>query len=139
MKVLKMENPTSIEKFGKDHASLLAYFECVCVDKKGEIDGSRIRVNTNRHPVFGDRGRMSLMSMSWQDSWCTRLRNGEKAQPWHDDVDIMDELEHYGYIEFIGTMVNPYVRMTELGNKTAHKIRIHKSNGGTFSTFKDWN
>jgi len=39
-----------IDKFGKSHWGLLLYIETRCVDYKGKLDFSQMRINGERHP-----------------------------------------------------------------------------------------
>jgi hypothetical protein len=137
MKEKQIKGSIPIEAWGKDHASMLGYVECCCVDKKGLLDGNRVRVNSNEHPVFGDQGlkfRGGRVS-NWEDSWRTHIKAGFVAPAYHDDVHVLDELEEHGFVTLVGTMVNPYYAMTKQGLAVAHALREHKANGGSFYQF----
>jgi hypothetical protein len=120
-----------LSDFGRDHWSLLAYCETVCVDRKGILEYERMTCNTTRHPTksgnfpFGGRPQ-------WKDEYGTRTKNGIIG--WHDDFDCLDELEEYGFLTI--DYKKKKVKLTELGLRTAGAIRMHKANSGTFSTFE---
>ena len=128
-----------VERFGKDHSSLLAYIETRCVDSTGNtgtLDPLRMRCNPKRHPVmavsrFGER--------RWESTYGTRLhttRTGRVVQlKTHDDWDCLDDLEAAGLVEVL-SLVNGIVRMTPSGLKVAAALRTHKAEGGVFATFR---
>ena len=93
-----------VELFGKDHWSLLGYIETCCVDKKGEMDHDRLRVNPDHNPDLGCT-RNRFEAMEWKDEYSTRL----KTFPWksqdekkqakhrvsgHDDWDCIEDYYH---------------------------------------------
>jgi len=105
----------SIDKFGKDHWSLLAYLETRCVDHKGTVDKNHLRMN-GKYPTI--------------------LKNREKLEN-HNDLDCISDLEFYGFLrDELTETCGGIVELTDLGIKTAQQIRIHKSKGKTFATFE---
>ena len=118
---------TDLDKWGKDHWSLLAYVETCCVDDCGTLDRKRMRCNEKRHPL------LKATSHEWLPTWGTILKKG--TIEYHDDWDCLDDLNDAGFVNEI-SMINGIVSITEKGTKVAHQIRKHKADGGTFSTFK---
>jgi len=125
---------TPMEKWGKDHWSLFAYVETVCVDRK-PIDRERVRCNPLTHVLLqGYRTRMLRSPIvDGRYQYPTRLKDGETIAG-HDDWDVLDDLEEAGLVE-IYSLVNGFVRMTTKGSRVAALLRQHKSNGGSFASF----
>ena len=129
-----------VERFGKDHWSLLAYVETRCVDSAtntGQLDPLRVRCNPKRHPLMAvSRG---FEPRRWEPSYGSRLRatrTGRVPQlKTHDDWDCLDDLETAGLVEVL-SLVNGFVRMTPSGLKVAAALRAHKAEGGVFATFR---
>lgn len=140
---------TPVQKFGKDHWSLLAYVETRCVDGSagiGALDRNRMRCNQERHPLLG--GSLSA-APGWKPQYSTRLAGffefKDRAIPavaiaagfmldGHDDWDCLDDLEACGFVEILST-ANGAVRLTPAGLKVAAALREHKATGGMFATF----
>lgn len=122
-------------EFGRDHWSLLAYVETLCVDSRGngigEMDKRRLRCNPKRHPVHAVNERFC----KWDSNYSTRLSEDVKPVPGHDDWDCLDDLEAAGLIEVMSE-VNGFVILSDRGREMASRIRAHKSRGGAFSTFR---
>ena len=136
-----MVNTVPIQDFGKDHFSLLAYVEALCVEsiKKGvgEIDYRRMRVNENTH------GPLARNLGVWRPEHGSRLKGywNEKHNvcpsrrlDQHDDIDCLDDLGDAGLVEII-SLINGFVRLTDKGREIAARLRAHKSRGGVFATF----
>ncbi len=119
-----------LEEFGKDHWSTFAYAETCCVDSKGRLDSSRLRINGNKHPLMGGNGT------AWNPIYGTRAKDGKIPCPDHDDWDCLEELEREDLIEIVGTMINPVVKLTGKGIIVAGDLRRHKANGEQFATFE---
>ena len=140
-------SPTPVEQFGKDHWSMLAYVETLCVDGKnglGVIDGRRVRCNPERHPG------LESSPGGWQDRYSTKLagffefedRNDPAAAAGagvmllgHDDWDCLEDLEAAGFVQVL-TLTSGGVKMTDEGNRVASLIRSHKASGGHFAGFR---
>lgn len=129
--------PVPVDKFGKDHWSLLAYVETRVVDYTvssdvGELDRNHLRWNKNKYSLLA--GRHS----AWDSAWGTHLRSIGKRDPEilsdHDDWDCLQDLEAAGFVEIL-SMVNAYVCLPPEGYIAAKKLREHKGAGGTFSDF----
>lgn len=97
-----MSNHITIDRWGKDHWSLLAYVESVCVDGHGEIDLRRMRCDADRHPGYAVRQGFDDNS---HKKYSTRLQDGELQD--HDDWDCLDDLEAAGLVEDVGFTMQP--------------------------------
>ncbi len=129
-----------VEKFGKDHWSLLGYIETVVVDFTddgvGKVVHDRMRCNSGTHPeLLGPRQRMAS---NWEPAYGTRLRgffeDKSRHLPDHDDWDCLKDLEATGFLVIIDAKKGS-VKLTEGGIKVAQELRTHKINGGNFSNF----
>lgn len=146
----KAEKPTAapahvpVEKWGKDHWSLLAYVETLCVDSSkkgiGEIDKRRVRCNENRHTLHA----VNYPTCKWQSSYGTRLqgywaKDGRtvpaKLMKDHDDWDCLSDLDAAGMVEVISE-ANGFVKLTQRGSTVAGALRAYKAQGGVFADFK---
>lgn len=119
-----------MENWGKDHWSLLAFFETQVVKNINLIDTRRMRINDKKRQFGNGNG------FSWQDSWGTRQKDGNIPDGSHDDIDVMEELQKEGFCKNEFTNLNPLVTLTKKGWETCAKIREHKGNGGVFNNFK---
>lgn len=136
----------NIERFGKDHWSLFAYIEYICVNGNnglGKIQRNRVRCNSSKHPLLS-------AGIKWEDSYSTRL-SGFFEYPFnadiekscatgfqilgHDDWDCIDDLNNAGLIEIV-SFANGIVKLTEKGIAVLSQLISHKANGGNFSNFK---
>lgn len=130
----------SVEQFGKDHWSLLAYVETRCVDYKGELDREHLRCNEKIRPMLKGY-RTAGPGMGWKPEYGTRLKgyfedrtNKALKLEDHDDWDCLDDLEDAGYIEIL-SLVNGWVTLTKLGSEVSSKLRLHKAQGKMFADF----
>lgn len=134
-----------ISEWGKDHFSLVAYIETLCVDSSkkgvGEIDKRRMRANPKRHSFHAVN---AVVCGPWNPDHGTRLagywdtlgrRIPARMLPQHDDWDALDDLEKAGLVEIISE-ANGFVRLTEKGMKIAAEVRAYKAKGGMFSGFR---
>lgn len=113
----------TIEQFGRDHWSTLAYFETLVVDNGGRIDKRRMRCDGARHPQFGH------LPLGIVGRCPTRLKGGVELDD-HDDWDCMDDLEAAGLIETSGTGMFPVVQLTPRGHEIANALRRHRADSG---------
>jgi hypothetical protein len=120
-----------VEKFGKDHWSLLAYIETCCADNGGVIDLRRVRVNPNTHPLCAV-GQHS--PRNWLPTYSTIL-NDSTLLYGHDDIDCLDDLEKAGMI-YIKSLVNGFVFLSPLGIKISARLRKHKIEGKQYRDFE---
>lgn len=131
----------TIDDFGKDHWSLLAYIKTRCVDYKGVLDIKHMRTKnpalTPANSIFGPQ--------AWKPEYGTRLSgywnkdgsiNPKRRLDNHDDHDCQEDFERLGLIENIGTGLNPAVKLTEQGLELAAQVDAYKANGGVFAHFK---
>lgn len=121
-----------IAEWGKDHFSMLGYVECVCVDRNGQIDQTRVRCNPERHPGLALEQHRRGGEEAYK--YPSRLRGG-KTEPGHDDWDCFYDLEEEGLIRDVGTGVQPRAVMTKRGLAIAAQLREHKAKGGMFAGF----
>lgn len=123
-----------MERFGKDHWSLLAYIETCCVEGEngiGSINFYRMRCNIEQHPsLVGSYPT----TRSWKREYGTVLRDGSIID-WHDDIHCLDDLERAGLIEIV-SLANGLVKLTERGNKICSLLRTHKANGKKWVDFE---
>jgi hypothetical protein len=127
----------TINKWGKDHWSLLAFMGVICTDYKGninEMNMRRMRCNPSRHPLNVTHTFGSPALMRWQLSYSTIIKSGAVIHD-HDDWDCLDDLEAEGLLENIGTLVNPMIVMTEQGWDILSKLNQHKASGGKYRDF----
>jgi len=136
-----------IEKWGKDHFSLLGYVGCRVVDNQGTIDMDHMRVNQDRH-LAAHTGRNTYGQASdackWEPEHGTRLAGFFEAKgkakeafrlPDHDDIDCLDDLDAARLIVDHGSAMFPRITLTELGRRIEFQLREHKSKGGHFAGF----
>lgn len=136
----------NVTDFGKDHWSLLAYIETLCVDSGkggiGEIDKLRVRCNPKRHPLHAVSS--GLGPRTWKPEYGTRLtgfwKDDKTTDPKrqlksHDDWDCLYDLEMAGLLAIISE-VNGFVRLTRRGIRMTAEVRAHKAQGGVFATFR---
>lgn len=111
------EYPVAVEKFGRDHWSLLLYIETRCVDHNGVPRREHMRCSPKRNPGQAHDGTERHKKLS-----PTRLKGGELLYN-RDDWDCADDLEAAGYVQQIGTGANPRFAMTEVGWAVAGRLR----------------
>lgn len=156
-KQLTEYEPVSIEHFGRDHWSTLAYAEVRAVDHGGAISPPHMRTDYRRHPGFPTP--MSVGNAHGR--YPTRLADG--ALDDHDDWDCLLDFAALGWIELGGDMpleawdvprgargplargrdggirapgAHVTVRFTPDGNAAAAALRAFKAAGGNFATFR---
>ena len=112
---------TKLDKWGKDHWSLLAYIETRCVDYKGILERSHMRCNENKHPLL--KG-LACGGLKWDEDYSTITKDGRIKE--HDDWDVLDDLEVVGFIEIM-SLVNQRVQITDKGRAVVNLLREHKS------------
>lgn len=134
--MLKIDNcqQVRVESFGRDHWSVLAYIETRIVDNEGVPDFNHMRTSATRHPMFLGSGQRLLVANGGYAEYPTTLKGGELL-PNHDDWDCAEDLESAGFIKNCGTGLNPQFMLTKIGKAIVSKLRQHKGDGGTFSSF----
>ena len=126
-----------MSRWGKDHWSVFAYIESLCVDYPDGIarpDRRRMQTNPARHP--GLVGVMTVGTVLDATEYGIRLAGGKELPgAYYDEWDCIDDLEWYGLVRSMGTGINPEYRMTEKGMCMAAQLRTHKANGGQYANF----
>ena len=118
-----------MERWAKDHWSILAYIETCAVDHYGELDKRRMRANPDTHPMhYVNTGCI------WMPLYGTRLKNPIETLSEHDDWDCIEDMEDYGLVELISS-INGFIRLTDKGRKIVNKLREHKAAGKNYSEF----
>lgn len=135
---LKKRPHVPIDKFGKDHWSLLAYIGTVVIDRSGIMEGPKLR--TNKRPGIE---KHFTAEAKWRPEWGTRLKGYFKntndktlCLSDHDDIDCCEDMEAEGLIT-LGTMVSCFVQLTEKGREFLHALYRYKEDGGSFANFED--
>ena len=124
------------ESWGKDHWSLLAYFETRCVDHRGVPDFDHMRINSKKRGFSkGNLKHAMGMGQDWDTAHGTKLKQGSVPDGNHDDYDVMEELEKLGFLNNVGSGINPVIKLTKLGKKVSHYIRLHKASDKNFNSF----
>lgn len=131
----------TIDDFGKDHWSLLAYIKTRCVDYQGVLDIKHMRTKNPAlvavNSIFGPQ--------AWKPEYGTRLSgyflgdgktDKSRQLPDHDDHDCQEDFERLGLVENMGSGLHPAVKLTKAGLELAAQVDAHKANGGVFANFK---
>ena len=118
------------EQFGKTHFNLLLYCESCAVDYKGQLDIRRMTINSDK------RGYGTTTNTSWKPLYASTCVGNVKPDPMHDELDALEYLEDAGYLENIGTDLNPFIKLSDKGWQIAHELRRHKANGGNYNNFE---
>lgn len=129
-----MSKTISITEWGKDHWSLLGYFQTLVMDARGSTNGRSVgqiqyrhlRVNRTTHPMVAHQ-------RDWDPAHCTRLKTSS-ALPEHDDIDCWDDMNAAGLIEMM-SLPNGFVSFTKKGVLVIVALMEHKIGGGSFSEF----
>jgi len=132
-----------IEKWGRDHWSLVAYLDCRCADNNGTINGAHLRHHPKRPARIGSDMAGRATSRNWKPEYDTRIAgfyDPSKTEPRqladHDDIDCLEDIEKAGIIENHGSGLFPLIKFTEMGHVVANHLREHKRDGGNFATFE---
>lgn len=102
-----------MKKWGKDHWSLLAYIDSCCINNNGKLNSLRMRADGEKYP--------------------TRTKDGELRG--HNDYHCLKDLESEGFVQNIGTLANPIVRMSDKGLDAMKQLTKHKQTGGNYDNF----
>ena len=129
--------PIPITMFGKDHFSLLALIEILCVDFQGLVSDTHrrsFRVNLTRHPGYG-YFPMGVNGHEWKSSYGTRLKGYsiqsdmpaifKKKAIDRDDV-ILPEILIKDFREDIKTIMEPFIDI--LWNAAGYPRNMTKDN-----------
>ena len=133
--------PISMEKWGKDHWSTLAYLETRAVDHKGKLDNRQMRCDPRIHRSLANLSPLSGEVMDG-GKYPTRLRVG--TQDNHDDWSCVEDMESAGLLHHVTYkttdkrafgFAEATIQFTEKGSAIAGQLRAHKARGGSFATF----
>jgi hypothetical protein len=147
----------TIDQWGKDHWSTLAYIETCCVDNDGKLVNARMRTSHQRHPLLAHRSKFGGGVDGHQ--YPTMLR-GEATLEGHDDWDCLRDLEEAGLVKikrptdraiwdidegrrgpiktasgFHHKEIQVRVGLTNLGLSVTAELRAYKTKGGNFGSF----
>lgn len=130
-----MSDHVPISLWGKDHWSTLAYIETRCVDHKGIPDADHMRTDYDLHPMrVGDR-KAAFGMTDFKKKYPTRLNDGTERRD-HDDWLCLEDAEHEGFVEILGTGVFPVYKLTDKGHSVLAALRKHKAQGKNFGEFR---
>ena len=118
--------PISMEHWGKDHWSTLAYIETRIIDYHGGLDVRHMRCNSKLHPQF--------QHIVEGKEYPTRLKEGTIVHD-HDDWSCVEDMEAEGLLISLGTGLSPVYKLTDKGYVIAAALRKHKAEGGNFASF----
>jgi len=131
----------AMERWGKDHWSLLAYVETRAVDHQGILNGDHMRTNLRLHREM--QGDVQYRRGMGSSEHSTRLKSEYIDN--HDDWSCLEDLIAAGLITaetaqiyfnrmFANTIAR--IKLTEKGQVMAEQLRRHKTNGDNFSNFE---
>ncbi len=131
-----------VEKWGKDHWSVLAYAESCAVDHNGVLTNAKMRCNSRLHRLFVYVDGHGVMHDGGQ--YPTRLKEGVLEN--HDDWSCLEDIAAAGLITIEWRI--PYraraavfgngearILLTPLGFQVSAALRAHKAAGGQFAGF----
>lgn len=132
----------TVDRWGKDHWSLLAYIETREVDHKGILDGDHMRCNQRLHREMV--GRVSVArGHDGSEKYPTRTKDGDV--PNHDDWSCLEDIVAAGLAQawlqekyhnvIIGSHIAK-IKLTDAGRELAEQVRRHKANGGNYGNFE---
>lgn len=148
----------TLNLWGKDHYSTLAYLESRAVDQGGVIQNAHMRTSLKRHPLFIARGGLGAPTDGGNYPTC--YKGGEILE--HDDWDCLDDMvqagllsvkpadaalwevpvgsrgpiKHHGNIPTKAIKVT--VKLTELGQQVAGELRAYKQGKASRSRYADF-
>ena|SRR3990167_7037325 len=122
-------NNITIEQFGKDHWSLLAYIQTRIMDYRGSLDPYHLRDKKREGwtPGYGTR-----LFGYWNKDETT---NKDLLILNHDDYDCLDDLEKAGLVKNINTGLFPICELTLNGIEILSLLSLHKQKGKNFFEF----
>lgn len=147
----------SIDRWGKDHWSTLAYVETCVVDRKGVIDNRKMRCHPRlqgRHVLY-HREVVGIMPFPGASQihdgskYPTRLKGGETVEH-HDDWSCLEDMMDARLVAIIKIRRSPkrrsvdydyfggsevVVKLTEAGYRVAGELRKHLAETNRASTF----
>lgn len=129
----------TIDKFGKDHWSLLVYVEYRVLNHRGALDRKHLRISN----VALQKNLTTGMNL-WKPEYGTRLSgywNEDKTTNKglllldHDDYDCLDDLEEAGLVKNFGSALHPGYILTKEGIKVCGLLLEHKQAGLQYASF----
>lgn len=132
-----------LELWGVDHWSTLAYIETVIIDHGGFpiVYNARMRHGRRNFRVMQE-GREYFQKKTngipMDSEHGSRLSDGRIALG-HDDWHCIQDFAEVGLLSVgpdeIDVGCEPF-KLSQIGRELCNQLREHKSNGGTFKTFK---
>jgi hypothetical protein len=119
-----------INKWGKDHWSLLGYLFVRQIDGQ-MIKHENLRCNGKEHPLLYQNKRTIC---EWKSSYGTRL-NDKTQLDEHDDWDCLDDMENEGLVDII-SLINGFYKLTDKGINIGKELMAHKAKGNNFASFR---
>lgn len=125
-----------VEKWGRDHWSMLAYFRSIEVDR-GQflvVADPRMRLGRRHYRVLGAAEPCLPM-----DPKCGSRLNDDTYIPRHDDVHCLGDFANAGLLASSGNLeVEPgdALHLSEKGIQLVEALQQHKASGRSFSNFK---
>jgi len=127
----------SINQFGKNHWSLLAYIECRCVNHNGKLDHTHMRCNEMTHLEFRTPNHPE-----WEVEDGTKLKGFDKNKVdtnkfliFHDDWNCLEDLEKEGFVKIL-SLKEGIVKLMKKGLRESANLRHHKVSGGCFANYE---
>lgn len=160
MTTVECKRPVPVSEWGKDHWSTLTYAEVRAVDHRGRIGKEHMRCDAGRHPLL-----VSSRVPNTGRKYPTFLYGGVELED-HDDWDCLADAEAAGFITISGLPEgllnvepgrrgkihpqlrrkknslgyewngNPKVAFTDEGLRVVALVRAHKTQKGSFGTFR---
>ena len=125
-----------VEKWGKDHWSMLAYIDTRIVDHHGILDYDHLRINARLHPAAAAAGPKK--SVSYSGGGCSQeyptLIKGEQTEdgkwtvvkiPDHDDINCIIDILQAGFLTC--TMPTPVPEKNCFIDAAGHIVREDSS------------
>lgn len=126
----------SLELWGKDHWSTLAYIETKLVDGDGyclQFD-PHMRQNRRTFRVLAEGAANVRNGVAMSPEHGSRLAD-DTYLPWHDDWCCVQDMVEAGLFQPGEWEPGFPLILTEKGLAFANALRNHKATGGTFSNF----
>jgi hypothetical protein len=119
--VTKAEPPRrGIDEVWRDHWSLLLYLEDRALNNRGTVDRRCLRCCPARHPTQEN-------GILWWPSSGTRMPDGSRPDPEHDDWDCAEDLLGLGLLERGGPGSQAVFHLTGTGWAVAAALRRARS------------
>jgi hypothetical protein len=139
-----LDDIISIDQFGRDHWSTLAYIDCVMIDCAGFQVGfdARMRQGRRHYRVMHEecprpkRVGISTAALVMDLEHSTVLRDGSKVAG-HDDWHCVQDLATAGIFTARVEDIQPgeTLHLSDFGRALANDLRAHKASGGSWKDF----